>query len=402
MRKRGMGMGRLEKRATGSGKTLWVATWTDSNGRRHRRALSSDRRVAERALASLIRDRDLELLGLKHESGMERRLSEIQAAYLADLETRATPRHVKRMRYATGKILDVVQDGPVRDFRQEALLLYRQRRVRDGVANRTVNLEVGAMKAMLTWAANAGLVPRNPISSLKPLPAGKAYERRARRALTHDELTRFLVAAEQADREGEAHLDARPGQRARFVHRPRVPQAPLWRALLYTGARWGELTATTWADFDPNARVLRLRADTTKNGRERVIPLVGAVADDLERLRATRPGAGPGDSIFLGPAGRPIAENTTRARWRFRQILKRASIEAVDHQGVSVVIHSTRHTFASELGRAGVGLTQAQHLLGHSDPKLTAAIYTHLGVEDLRSAVDRMIHGARPTTIRLA
>jgi site-specific recombinase XerD len=37
-----------------------------------------------------------------------------------------------------------------------------------------------------------------------------------------------------------------------------------------------------------------------------------------------------------------------------------------------------------------VGLVQAQHLLGHSDPKLTARIYTHVGVEDLREAVDRV------------
>lgn len=53
-------------------------------------------------------------------------------------------------------------------------------------------------------------------------------------------------------------------------------------------------------------------------------------------------------------------------------------------------IHVLRHTFASELGRAEVGLTQAQALLGHSDPRLTSAIYTHLGVEDLRGAVGRL------------
>ncbi len=58
--------------------------------------------------------------------------------------------------------------------------------------------------------------------------------------------------------------------------------------------------------------------------------------------------------------------------------------------GQRIDIHSLRHSFASALGRAGVGLIQAQKLLGHSDPKLTAAIYTHLGVEDLRAAVERM------------
>ncbi len=36
------------------------------------------------------------------------------------------------------------------------------------------------------------------------------------------------------------------------------------------------------------------------------------------------------------------------------------------------------------------GLTQAQALLGHSDPKLTASLYTHLDASDLRDAVERM------------
>jgi site-specific recombinase XerD len=70
----------------------------------------------------------------------------------------------------------------------------------------------------------------------------------------------------------------------------------------------------------------------------------------------------------------------------------------VDELGRSVVIHSTRHTFASQLGRAGVGLVQAQRLLGHSTPELTAQVYTHLGIEDLRAAVDKI----EPATRRRA
>src|SRR4029078_13496562 len=99
------------------------------------------------------------------------------ASSRVELEPGAAQRHVMRMRYATGRILEAVADCRARELRQEAILLYRQKRVGDGVANRTVNLEVGAVKAMMTWAVNAGLVPRNPIASLKPLPAGKEYER---------------------------------------------------------------------------------------------------------------------------------------------------------------------------------------------------------------------------------
>jgi site-specific recombinase XerD len=51
-------------------------------------------------------------------------------------------------------------------------------------------------------------------------------------------------------------------------------------------------------------------------------------------------------------------------------------------------VHALRHSFASRLARNGVGLAQAQRLLGHSDPKLTASIYTHLEPEDLREAVE--------------
>jgi site-specific recombinase XerD len=74
-------------------------------------------------------------------------------------------------------------------------------------------------------------------------------------------------------------------------------------------------------------------------------------------------------------------------------LLKEAEIPRTDEMGRSIDIHSLRHTFCSELGRAGVGLTQAQALMGHSTPVLTANLYTHLGVEDLRGAMDRM--GAR-------
>jgi hypothetical protein len=43
------------------------------------------------------------------------------------------------------------------EVRQDPVLLYRQERLRLGLANRTVNVEVGTLKAMLTWAAACGL-----------------------------------------------------------------------------------------------------------------------------------------------------------------------------------------------------------------------------------------------------
>lgn len=51
-------------------------------------------------------------------------------------------------------------------------------------------------------------------------------------------------------------------------------------------------------------------------------------------------------------------------------------------------IYVPRHTFGSRMARSGAGLVHVQHLMGHSDPKLTAQVYTHLDVEDLRGAIE--------------
>jgi integrase len=44
----------------------------------------------------------------------------------------------------------------------------------------------------------------------------------------------------------------------------------------------------------------------------------------------------------------------------------------------SVTTHSLRHTYAYLLKQQGVHVTTAQRLLGHSDPRVTMAIYTQV------------------------
>src|SRR5262245_46302262 len=106
----------------------YIGIWTDARGRRHRRLLSTDKRIAERALAAEIRTRDLEANGLLVEEGMERRLSEIRDRYLAELRSYAKPTHIRRIEHVTGKVIDAVGDIPVRDLRLDAVLAFRQRR----------------------------------------------------------------------------------------------------------------------------------------------------------------------------------------------------------------------------------------------------------------------------------
>ena len=94
------------------------------------------------------------------------------------------------------------------------------------------------------------------------------------------------------------------------------------------------------------------------------------------------------DRVFISPEGRPWAKPTTNAMRVLDRLLERAGIPKVDAVGDKLDIHALRHTCNTRLARRGVGVDQRQKLLGHSDPKLTAQVYTHLDVEDLREAID--------------
>lgn len=49
-----------------------------------------------------------------------------------------------------------------------------------------------------------------------------------------------------------------------------------------------------------------------------------------------------------------------------------------------------RHSYASTLYRLGVGVKQAQYLMGHKDVRTTLNIYTHLENSDLRDATKKL------------
>ncbi len=69
-----------------------------------------------------------------------------------------------------------------------------------------------------------------------------------------------------------------------------------------------------------------------------------------------------------------------------RADLKAAGIAYRTEEGFAD-FHALRHSFITAMGRADVPLTTAQRLARHSDPKLTARRYTHLGLMDLAGAV---------------
>jgi integrase/recombinase XerD len=188
-----------------------------------------------------------------------------------------------------------------------------------------------------------------------------------------------------------------------------VPQEPLVRTMLLTGARYGEVRRVAWADLDVQRRVLRLRSEVTKSRRERLIPLTDDLVGRLQRLRAVQQvalGCMPtiADLIFLAPQGTPLCRPSNNVNRLFARLLDRARIPKVDETGRAVVLHGLRMTCASRLVRSGASLPVAQKLLGHASPVTTAACYVEVDAEDLRAAVESLpeVGAARPTAAREA
>ncbi len=396
------GSGRLWRRKQKGG-AVYVGDWTTADGKRRRQALSTDKRVAQRMFADIIRKRDLAAAGLGIEEGFDLPLSEIIDEFLADLAARRTRAYVDRARGIIRRLVKDTRARIVRDLQPQAYLKFRQLRLSQGVANRTANMDLVTTRTMLNWAVRAGYIAFNPLQAVQTLPAGRGYEKRPRRALSDEEIDRLIAASQQidhelADRVAAVKTIAAGTKGSAFAEKERmrsVPQTPMWLMLLETGARFNEAAQATWGDFSESKCTLVLGAKTTKSRKERVLPIRGQLADVLVGLRLIHheireriPTAG--DFIFLTPKGASWVHNRRNALKRFRLVLDHAGIAYLDERGEKVDVHALRHTFASRLARSNVGLVQAQKLLGHSDPKLTAVIYTHLDTEDLRSAVESL------------
>ncbi len=163
----------------------------------------------------------------------------------------------------------------------------------------------------------------------------------------------------------------------------------LLQLLRDSGLRIGEALGLRHADLSVARRELSVVPRVNENdarvklGKARLVPVPAALfamyADYLDSEY------GPLDSdyvfvnLFAAPVGRP---------WRYssaREVLLRLRART----GLSgFTFHHLRHTYATELIRAGTDWAIVAHLLGHASVQTTLGTYGHLNVEDARRALE--------------
>jgi len=379
---RARGPGKLI-RETRDGETAWVLDYTEADGRRRRRKLSADRRVAEKMRAELIARRDRAASGLGIIGGQERLLSELRDGYLEYLRLHAGAGHLSNKAARLDKALQALRARRVGELSPSDAIALQGAFVRQGLGNTSVNMRIGALSSMLGWATRMHLIEENPIRHVRPLPINEKTLRRRTRALTEDEMVRLMAAAEDEDR-------------SCCVGGPRqIPQAPFLLAALKTGCRYGELRLLTWGAVDLERNMLLVRGETAKSARSREIPVHAELRDALLRLRELHGRflgreVNSADRVFLAARGSPWLECSNNANRLLYRLLEKAGIVRRDEAGRQFSVHGLRHSFCTSLATHGATLEHARVLMGHADVRLTSRVYSHLEAEATRTAIDAL------------
>jgi integrase len=246
----------------------------------------------------------------------------------------------------------------------------------EGYSNNHIRKVRSILKRMLETARKNGLILENPAIDIT-LPKRK-------RDGTHRPIT---------DREREITLAV-----------AKTHRCGLWiKTALYTGIRPGEAAALQGRHIDLKEAKLHIEQARKKTGRigeakteagERVIPIPDILLQDLIKLRPE-----PFEYIFKNKnGGRMSASNMTKAWASFkRQMQIEAGCRVVRNELVpplpiadDLVPYCYRHTYCTDLQEAGVPLNIAKYLMGHTDIRMTANLYTHTTGNMLTEALESM------------
>jgi integrase len=184
-----------------------------------------------------------------------------------------------------------------------------------------------------------------------------------------------------------------------------------------SGWRKGELKTLEWAAVDKDNARVTLRREYSKNGEPRVIPLVGELAEIIERQRRRREYETAGTTALsryvFHRAGQPIGD--FRKSWATACVaagfaspkVTRDGQAVVDAKGdrmmkASLIFHDLRRSAVRNLDRDGITQSVAMAITGHK----TASVYRRYRIvneEDIRTALERVQTGNRARkVVRLA
>jgi len=227
----------------------------------------------------------------------------------------------------------------------------------NGISQRTFNYYLKICKEFCKWLCKERRATTNPLEHLSCVT--QTEKRRQRRALTLDEQHKLLEAAES----GATHHNM-TGLERRLVY----------TLALQTGLRANEIRHLTVDSFDFAENTVTVQAAYAKNKKTAVIDLKPETAVELKT------------NLSKTPNTRAFEMPDQPSKMIIKD-LEAAEIDYKTNEGTAD-FHSLRHSFITNLARAGVHPSDAMALARHSTITLTMNYYTHTKRESLRKILN--------------
>jgi site-specific recombinase XerC len=350
----------------------WWIGFEDAAGKWQEVPGYADKTASQALLVELVRKSERGQVGIADplETHRKRPLAEHIADFEKHLASKDdTPEHVALTVQRIKSVVDGIGASVIgeisasrvaehlADLRRNGLPVRQgSKRRRKPLSTSSSNHYFRAMRAFCRWLVQDRRVEGSPIAGLSPLKADKDLRRR-RRAMTEQELRDLVQAARASD--------------ATFRDLSGEDRAMLYLLASNTGLRAAELASLTAASLDlaSDPATVRVLGGYTKNGEEAELPLRADLASMLSEWARGR------------PSDRPLWPGTWANKASAKMIrmdLEAAGVAYQDASGRYADFHSLRHTFISNLARAGVHPKTAIELARHKKLELTLGVYTHM------------------------
>lgn len=347
----------------------WYIEYKDADGIMRRVPGCKDKQATAKMASDLESTAERERTGLidRHATQRQRPLAEHLTEWEIDLQAKGnTHEHVLRSVRRAREVLEGchfqfwpdVSASPVQAYLGE---LHKSKNGKLGLSARTVNDYLRSIKQFMGWLVKDDRTPHSPLAHLQRLNA-KTDIRYQRRPLSADECRALINAAQTGPtRDGLAG--------------PR--RAMLYRLAMETGFRLGELRSLIPNSFDLEGKppTVTVQAAYSKHRREDVQPIPQKLANDLRGF------------LDGHPTEKRLFGKFCRAGEAVRNDLASVGIASRDSAGRVADFHSLRHTFITNLTKAGVAPKVAMDLAHHASVDLTMNYYSHTVVADRADAL---------------
>jgi integrase len=338
----------IERRQRKNGRACYVTRWRE--GGKNRSRVFDTRNDALAWDAETRRRRRLGPLGMFDEG--KRSVTKLYEEWLAthgqDLAPKTVSIYTGAWRLHVEPFMGEMRLTEVTPLAMER---WARKRIADGAGEASIEKAWLVLSSMFARAVVWGWVQQNPVRLAK-----KPKKKNAKREPV------VLTPAQV-----EAVRSSMPTRDAAFVS-----------TLAYAGCRPGEALALLWSDIGEthitvNKAMSMGQVKGTKTGKNRRVPMVAPLRQDLREWRMQSAHSKDDDPVFPNFRGEYWTDPDSKA-WAgrfFRPALKSAGIE------FPVRIYDLRHTAATLMLKSGLSIVETAKRLGHS-PSMCLDTYQHV------------------------